>query len=250
MKKLLLIALVFTGFSMLAQDPVVTARFANPRYDCSTQSYCVDVQFKSDVPNQRIFGINVRFFYDNQFLEFSSVGNFITGYGTSGFPAPTEGIPGSGIPFGMTGNPEYVNGNVSLLDPLQIYYLESDYKTLFSLCFQVVDPNSFNIQDFCPSLIWDLELNPADGGFEPGNDGLVITLVDPGVGGNSIPSTENVIQYNWAYYQDVPLFGYHVAGICIPTICWTVPVSDWAIFLGIALMLVTTVFIYRRRFNS
>ena len=46
------ILLFLTGF--LDAQPVVTARFANPVYDCTTQTYCVDVEFQSDTPGQHI----------------------------------------------------------------------------------------------------------------------------------------------------------------------------------------------------
>ena len=117
MKKLLLIAIMFAGFQLMAQDPVVTARFFNPRFDCLTQTYRVDVQLRCDVPDQRIFGVNVRFYYDNHFLEFTSIEGLLTGYYTPGFPPPQEGIPGSGIPFGMTGTAEYVPDQRTRLRP-------------------------------------------------------------------------------------------------------------------------------------
>jgi hypothetical protein len=247
MKKILLIVLVFAGFQMMAEGPLVTARFYNPQYDCLTQTYCVDVEFKCAELNQQIFGVNVRFFYDDAILEFISAGDFIDGYGTPGFPDPINGAPGSGTAFGISDPAVWINGAVYLTDPTKIYKLESTYKRLFTLCFHVDDPGSLNIESFCPSLIWDLRVYPDDGGYSP-SDGVVVTLVSPT---GSIPSTENVEQFNWTYIPEGgPTYGFPTQTNCIPTICWTVPVSNWALFLGIGLMIVATVFIWRRRMNS
>ncbi|MBK8829768.1 MAG: hypothetical protein IPN60_02730 [Saprospiraceae bacterium] len=66
---------VLSGLSLFhialeAQIPVITVRFANPQNDCVTQEYCLDVELRSDITDQELFGMNVRFFYDDDVLEF------------------------------------------------------------------------------------------------------------------------------------------------------------------------------------
>lgn len=58
----LLALCLLIGADAFAQNPVFTVRLANPRYDCDAATYCVDVEFQSNTPNQRLFGMNVRFF--------------------------------------------------------------------------------------------------------------------------------------------------------------------------------------------
>ncbi|HYD91857.1 MAG TPA: hypothetical protein VEA37_10270, partial [Flavobacterium sp.] len=52
---------VFTVFIIAAtqvfsQGPLITVRFANPQFDQITEMYCADVEFKSNIPDQQIFG--------------------------------------------------------------------------------------------------------------------------------------------------------------------------------------------------
>ena len=54
---------------VLAQSPVITVRFANPQNSCVTLEYCLDVEFKADILEQEVFGMNIRFFYDDDVLE-------------------------------------------------------------------------------------------------------------------------------------------------------------------------------------
>jgi hypothetical protein len=245
----LLLIIMFSGLLARSQTlPQVSLRFANPRYDCPTQTYCLDVEVKSDTPDQRLFGINVRFFYDDGILEFLGTSDHREGYG---MPSPPEIITGEGgVFFGFAGNPEWFNGTVQLMDNAYIVYLPvGNWQKAFSICFQVDDPNSLDIQNFCPSIVWDLQQNPPEfgGGFLPGDDGVVITLVDPSGEQDSAPTTEEVVQFNWEYNAGEGYFGNHVDLVCIPTSCWEVPVSNWALFLGIGLMVVATAFIYRKR---
>lgn len=67
---LIMFALAVPAF---AQNlPQIKVRFANPDYDCRSQTYCVDVEFQSSVPDRELYGMNVRFFYDDAVLEFKS----------------------------------------------------------------------------------------------------------------------------------------------------------------------------------
>src|SRR5215207_1704863 len=71
----------FSGSSdLFAQNPLVTVRFANPDMNCTTNKYCLDVEFKSNTSGTELFGMNVRLFYDESVLEFVNFTNFQGGY--------------------------------------------------------------------------------------------------------------------------------------------------------------------------
>jgi hypothetical protein len=245
--------LIFSGLLCAGQSkPEVSVRFYNPQYICETETYCLDVQFQSNTLNQQLFGMNLRFYYDDNILEYLGAGDFKPGYGLTGAPQLTTG-PGS--VFGFAGPADWVNGSVQLLNesaPDQILPL-TDWLTLFKICFHVDDPSYFNVQTFCPSIVWDLQENWQEeegGGFQPADDGVVMTLVDPNPFQDSAPSTEIVFQFNWQYGGNPNGVGHPVEDICIDTICgYIIPVSNWALFLGIGLMILATLFIYRRRMS-
>ncbi|MEO5905284.1 MAG: hypothetical protein ABIQ11_01060, partial [Saprospiraceae bacterium] len=46
------------GSASLMAQPTITVQFAKPQYDCNTLQYCVDVEFKSDTVDQKVFGMN------------------------------------------------------------------------------------------------------------------------------------------------------------------------------------------------
>lgn len=247
----LLFILVFSGFQIKAQPaiPVVTVRFANPQYNCPTHTYCLDVEFISDTPDQQLFGMNVRFFYDDNVLEYLSMGDFQEGYASVAPPEVVTGPAGSGAAFGIPGPLEWINGSVLLQSTSTIYLSTTEWTKLFKVCFHVDDPNSLNIQNFCPPAIWDLQLNPANGGYLPADDGVVMTVVTTFP--NSSPTTENVVQFNWQYDLIGNLYGYPVSIICVSTKCgYVIPLSNWSLFLAIGLMLIASVFIYRRRISG
>jgi hypothetical protein len=249
----MLLILVLSGFQVMAQPslPVVTVRFNNPQYDCPTQTYCLDVEFISDTPDQQLFGMNIRFFYDDNILEYQSMGDFQEGYGSPELPQIVTGLAGSGGLFGVAGPMEWFNGSVQLISPSAIYLSTTAWTKLFNICFHVDDPNSIRIPNFCPTIIWDLQANTEMGGFIPGDDGVVITVVDPTFQQDSSPTTENVWQFNWEYDATGNSNGYPVSEICTSTICgYIIPLSNWSLFLAIGLMLVASVFIYSRRMNS
>jgi hypothetical protein len=249
----LLLLLVLSGFISTAQPavPVVTVRFANPHYDCPTGTYCLDVEFISNTEGQQVYGMNVRFFYDDAILEFLSMGDFAPGYTSPGPPQVLTGIPGSGASFGIAGPLEWVNGTLQLVSfDSTIYLSDTTWTKLFNVCFHVDDPGSVGIQHFCPAVIWDLQQNPDLGGYRPGDEGVVITVVDPTGDQDSKPTIENVVQFNWQYDTTGGLFGHPVSIICVSTTCgYVIPLSNWSLFLAIGLMLLASVFIYRRRIS-
>jgi len=252
----MLFILLISGFQTIAQPalPVLTVRFTNPYFDCPTQNYCLDVEFLSDTEGLQLFGMNVRFFYDDNILEFLSLGDFATGYNDPVDPEILTGPPGSGSDFGVAGPLEWFNGSVQLVSASPVYLSTTEWTKLFNVCFHVDDPASISLEEFCPTIIWDLQLNrplPAGReGFLPGDDGVVMTVVDPGPNDSS-PTTEQVVQFNWEYDLTGSTIGYPVSDICTSTICgYIIPLSNWALFLAIGLMFVATIFFYRRRISG
>ena len=67
--------------SPIVMNPTITVRLANPQYNCVTEEYCLDVEFQSDIEDQELFGMNVRFFYEDQVLELINFRDFQGGYG-------------------------------------------------------------------------------------------------------------------------------------------------------------------------
>ena len=242
----LFLVLFLSGFQVKAQLPDVMVRFNNANYDCQTQIYCLDVEFQSSLNQSQLFGINVRLFYDDNILEYLSIGDTAQGYGLVGDTLST-GISGSGTPFGFSGDADWLNAKVQKKGVSNVYLTNNGWTKLFNICFHVDDPNSLNIQYFCPSIVWDLQYDPQNGGYIQGDDGVVITLAN-GLN-DSRATNEHVAQYNWVYNPEGMPFGNPVQTDCISTICWTVPVSNWALFLGIGLMLLTTLVIYRKRIS-
>lgn len=215
-----LFILLLSGVTLNAQTPVITARFANPQLDCGQLTYCVDVEFQSNVPDKRLFGMNTRFYYDNSVLQFISLNSFVNGYGpfSPNPPAVLTGNPLSGQTlFSFAGSATFVNGAMQLINSSTppVYLSTTGWTKLFSICFNVTNPDVAFQDDFCPSLIWDLEENVLNGGFLPGSDGVVITLVAPPPV-NTVSATENVVQFNWQYGTDAGTpYGSPVATNCI-----------------------------------
>jgi len=252
---LLLVLILFSGFLAAADLPVVKVRFANPRYDCPTKTYCVDVEFQSNTPNQQIFGMNVRFFYDDNILEYLGMGDFPAGYAPLSAQKLT-GPAGSGVNFGFGGPSEWINGKVQKVSASSppVYISITGWTKLFNVCFHVDDPNSVSIENFCPCIVWDLQENPSDPetgrGYLHGDDSVVISYVDPTLQHESMPTAEIGIQFNWAYDETGDAFGHPESVTCISTTCSTViPLANWALFLAIGLMMLTSLFIWRRRMN-
>jgi hypothetical protein len=246
---LVTIFLILAGTQAQAQEefPVIKIRLTNPSYDCKTRLYCLDVEFLGDAAEQQVFGVNLRLFYDDDVLEYHSMGDFVEGYDVSVEPDLVTGPSESGAVFGLSGPVEWFNGSIEKLGFSSVYLSTTEWTKLFNICFRV-DDVSVLLPSFCPPIIFDLQEDPLLGGYFPGDDGVVITLAspDPSI---SLPTTENVVQYNWEYVLTEVSYGQPVETDCIvPDYC--VPVSDWAIYLAIGLMLAGTVFIYRRRISG
>jgi len=205
--------------SAFSQIPTITVRFANPIYNCSNGQYCLDVEFRADTVGVELFGMNVRFFYPDTLLELDSFAQFQGGYSAVA-PDPPAVMMGLGELLNFPGDSaDFVNGAVQLTDPnIPPIILDTLVWTkIFAICFTVEDPD----QDLlCPPIVWDLKENPADGGFLAGDDGVVLTIVDASNVMESLPSIENVVQWNWVYNMTDPNhFGMPVSMTCTSLDC-------------------------------
>ncbi len=245
---MLVITFILFGFQTKAQGelPVVKIRLVNPSFDCKTRLYCLDVEFQTDTEDQQLFGLNLRLFYDDDVLEFHSMTNFEEGYESIGTPQLVTGPDGSGDAFGLSGPIEWLNGLVQKTDfsPIFLSTVDTVWTPLFSICFHVDDVSQL-LPNFCPPIIFDLQEDANLGGYFYGDDGVVISLstADPSI---SLPTTEYVVQYNWVYEAGPESYGTPEPITCIvPDQC--VPVSNWAIYLAIGLMMVVVILVYRKR---
>jgi hypothetical protein len=89
---------------------------------------------------------------------------------------------------------------------------------LFQICF-AIDDLDLDSLNFCPSVVWDLEMNPSNGGYLAGDDGVVMTIAT-GAQGESVPAMEQVDQFNWEYTGSggAPPFGQPIEANCIPLV--------------------------------
>ncbi|MCO6477172.1 MAG: DUF11 domain-containing protein [Phaeodactylibacter sp.] len=231
-----LLLFLFVGAALSAQ-PVITARFANPQYNCDNGEYCLDVEFQSDTPGQEIFGINLRFFYDQGQLTLINTRDFQGGYtgagGANPYVPPANNLASGAGPvlFNFTHpTATFVNGSISKTNSgaTPIFVSTTGWTKLFQVCFSVDDPGA-DLDNFCPNIVWDLEFDPANGGFPAGDDGLVITVVNPDPNFDSSPTIENVEQFNWEYFDPgqttVPPFGFLTEDVCISTRCIDVSID-------------------------
>lgn len=160
--------------------PQIETRFSNPSFNKATREYFVDVELHSKLAPEGLFGMNLRFFYDASLLTFQGVDQFHQGYGILGSPPKAfVGNPTSGVQlFNFSNALAYINGAVQLLDERFPLAIPTDrWVKAFRLTFKV-PVNVPNKDEFCPSIIWDLEVNNSNGGFLPGSDGLLITATE------------------------------------------------------------------------
>ena len=190
---------LMSSLNVTSQTSEINIRFTSPTFDCATDVYCVDVEYSSKSTGDTLYGTNVRFFYNSTDLTFTEVKNFAPAYGIALTPVAQVGIPSSGqdlFNFETGEAATWVNGGIELQNTNAGELIGNDTWTKFyEICFTVVgSPPSLN--NFCPELVWDLEQDRNNGGFFPGNDGLVITLKD---GSGSTASDEVVEHLNWDY---------------------------------------------------
>lgn len=222
----ILCAVILTGLSTaaMAQNPTISVRFANPEYNPDSKVYCLDVEFQSDTANQQLFGMNVRFFFEYGALEFLGFEDFEDGYAPYSPDPPfvDVGVEGSGTAlFGFNAPAVMVNGAVQLVDSSAppVYIETKGWTRLFKVCFLVSNANALKVGTICPAIVWDLEEQADKGGFLPGSDGVVVTVVGASPD-ESAPADEIVEQYNVQYNQS--------KGVGEP---YTVPAAEWCISL-------------------
>jgi hypothetical protein len=203
LKVLFTICAIISTSSLLSGQtmPQINARFSNPHFDDNTRMYFLDVELNSKVSKEFLFGMNVRFFYDANMLEFQNFDQFTAGYGTLGeTPRSTVSNGQAGVQmFNLKESTVFVNGAVQLTDennPLQI--VPEKWVKVFRVCFKVPLIYS-DKRDFCPSVIWDAKGDMGRGGFLMGDDGLVITVLenDPTTPEVSAPSHVTGTFFNW-----------------------------------------------------
>ena len=240
----IMLVLLMSGLKTMAQDTTITARFINGTYDSLTNRFCVDVELQSNTANIRMFGFNVRFFYEDAQLEYlylDSLADFYLEIGSA------QQLSGNGTLWGIPGPLIWTNALVQAsLEDFPEYISTTGWTRVFKIYFGVkgvVKPCSA----FCPTLIWDLEENAGDveGGYLPGDDGVVVTVIDENEFDRSLGSHEVAVHYNWEYWAVNGNYGRPIEQYCIGERC--IPVTDWPIYLAIGLMLVASVWIYRRR---
>ena len=202
-------------------DPNITVRCSNPTMNCTTYEYCVDVEFQSDIANKELFGMNVRFFIDDQLKEYVAFKNFLGGYGAVSPNPASVSFSTSGIPwFNFTDGADYINGAIQKTNSsaTPIYISTSGWTKLFQICFIVDSPNG-DETSYCPPIVWDLESDPANGGFPSGSAGVVMTVVN---GSGSSNALEHVDQFNWTYTGNGSApYGEPIEEVCANVDCGT-----------------------------
>lgn len=175
----------------------------------------------------------MRFFYDDMVLEYDTMRDFASGYSAVN-PLPPEistGPAGSGaLLFGFPDNHpfEYFNGAIQLTGSSPLTISTTGWTRIFSVCFHVDDASAINVGSFCPSIVWDLQDNATNGGFLPGDEGIVMTLSAPPPT-FSILANEACIHLNWSFdaSPDQRPYGSPVPLHCIPTTGITASATAW-----------------------
>ena len=184
--------------------PQIDIQFANPTYDRDARTYAVDVELKSMIAPEDLFAMNLRFFFDASMLQYTGIDQFHPGYGFLGEPPEAiVGTQNSGTAlFAFENAAGYINGSVILQNesnPLHI--LTNTWTKAFRITFKV-PVTTYNKATFCPSIIWDKEVDPALGGFLPGSEGVLISVVERDRASRieSIVANTYGYPFNWDYH--------------------------------------------------
>jgi hypothetical protein len=189
-------------------NPKISIRFSNPKYNTSTKKFKIDVEYLSDTPNIRIFGQNVRFFYDGAIFENANVNtvrftDFAPGYGPfSPYPNYMQNTTSGKAFFNLqTINAQYINSAIAINDinatPVIISTDVNNWTKLFTI--ELTTRNVLS-GDTYPVLIWDHEDDETRGSYVNGPDGNVITHVINPQGVIRTGPTDEVYQghFNWS----------------------------------------------------
>ncbi len=212
--------LLGVGALMAQTNPAhVQMRFANPEFNRNAGTYSLDFQMKTDQDLEKLFGINLRFFYDATKLEFESLNGLPASYSIQGdTPKAFVGNEESGKSlFSLESTTAYVNTAIQLNDednPLEITHKQ--WTKVGSLNFKVPEA-ALNGTTFCPSVIWDQQLPMTKSGFLPGSGGVIVTLMeeDAATRETTKPTLVTGKSFNWQLNgSSVNPFGYPISAIC------------------------------------
>lgn len=183
----------------------VSVRLNNPQFEAASRTLSLDVELQSETSNEQLFGINVRFFYDAEKLDFQFIDNLAEGYQILGdLPVAKVGNASSGMAlFNLERTAAFVNGAVQLMAPVTAVTMQpGSWTKYFRLNFRVPAHWVQSEEGFYPSIILDCK-GPSLGGFLPGDGGVVVTLCeqDPSTVVESKPSLVEVSHFNWLDQQ-------------------------------------------------
>ena len=190
-----------------AQDigKVVDLRFFNEAgISCeNTPNVCFDIQLRSQNPDSSFLlkGVNMRMFFDMAELEYESV-NCDVFQPFPGFsPYQCTGltiVEPVDMDFLGLQMPRYMFWNITGGDNAAVALtIGTEWTTVQQICFNTTQVVT---DELCASLVWELQ-EDGDNGFQGGSDGVVVSELafndnnDP----ISLPTDEEVEQYNWIY---------------------------------------------------
>lgn len=191
------------AFAQKSSSVNINTRFSQARFDAKSKTYTLDMEMKSQGSRHYLFGMNLRFFYDAAHLEFVSVSELPAAYALLGDqPKAFRGNADSGYKmFDLQESAAFVNGAIQLTKEDQPLELNPhQWVKVGKLNFKITGELSPGAR-FCPAVIWDVQGNAQKGGFLPGSDGVVITVLEnnPATPQTSAPANITALQYNWAY---------------------------------------------------
>lgn len=216
-----MMSVVFSTIVSGQAMPGISVRFANPQFDVESRTYFLDVEMRAAEAPQHLFGMNLRFFYDASVLEFRQLDQFHAGYGIQGeAPKVFVGNSSSGaLLFSFPQAAGYVNGAVQLLnDHSPMTIPANQWVKAFRAAF-LAPSHLVGQESFCPSLVWDMKPGLRAGGFLPGSDGLLVTVLetDPNTRETTAPTIATGLAFNWEYsdFAGMP-YGAAFSEVCIP----------------------------------
>lgn len=204
----ILVCLIVASMSWAQGEiPEIKVRLNNPQFDENSGELTMDLELQSDVVGQQPFGMNVRFFYDDTQLEFLELNGLPEGYGILGDePRVHTGNSSSGyVLFRMSEAATFINGAVQLFEKDKAISIPTlGWTKFFQLHFQLTQRALTSSEElFFPTIVLDSKGDDR-GGFLPGEEGIVLTLVeqDPNTPLESKPSVITTDNFNWIYDGD------------------------------------------------
>lgn len=208
-----------------SQDEIdrVSMRFAQPQFNVNERAYSINVEMHALQPGQKLFGINLRFFYDATNIEFAGISALHSSYSIMGAaPFAYRGNDESGqYMFNFPASAAYINTAVQLMNedaPLEL--LHTGWTKIATLNFVIPESVEINSQ-LCPALIWDQKSSVLKESFLPGSNGVVVTLVeeDASTRETTKPTVVTSESFNWGSYgvMNMP-FGAPLQQDCAPAV--------------------------------